>query len=255
VKIITLLTDFGTKDPYVGIMKGVIISIHPHVQIVDITHEVESQDIREAAFLVESYYQYFPGGTIHLCIVDPTVGSERHPIIVSAHNQFFIGPDNGICTLLFHDNYMVYTIENRDVMSETISATFHGRDIFAPAAAYLARGTPLTSFGSPVSNPVLLDTIHPKIDHNILYGEVVRFDRFGNALTNISYELFKRFTEGKPFTIRIGKMRFTSLRKSYFEDTEVCLVGSSGYLEFATYRGNFREEHSIWKGDSVTVTI
>lgn len=255
MNIITLLTDFGIKDPYVGIIKGIILSINPHVRIVDMTHEVESQDIREAAFLLEDFYQYFPEGTVHLCIVDPTVGSERKPIVMSAYKHFFVGPDNGIFSLLFHNHYEVYSIENPDVMRKEISATFHGRDIFAPAAAYLSLGKSPTEFGSPVYNPVLLDNLFPKVEGNILYGEIVRFDRFGNAITNISHNVFKHFTGNKPFTISIGKMRFHSLRKSYFEDNIMCLVGSSGYLEFASYRGNFREEKNIWKGDRVTITI
>jgi len=255
VNIITLLTDFGIKDPYAGIMKGVILSINPDVTIIDITHEVEPQDVREAAFLIEEYYSYFGKGTIHVAIVDPTVGSERKPVIFEKNGYYFIGPDNGIFSLLIDTNTQFYTIENKDFIRPHISSTFHGRDIFAPAAAYLSQGKTITEFGAPLYNPVVLDNILPKIEGNVLYGEVVRFDRFGNAITNISHNLFERFTGNKPFTIRIGKMRFHSLRKSYFEENIICLVGSSGYLEFAIYRGNFREERNIWKGDSVTVTI
>ena len=185
MKTITLLTDFGTKDPYVGIMKGVILSTNPDVRIVDITHEVDPQDVREGAFLVEEYYRYFEKGTIHVAVVDPTVGSDRKPIVFSKDGYFFIGPDNGLFTLLYDDNVRAYAIENRRYMLKEISATFHGRDIFAPAAAYLSSGVHLSMFGSVVQDPVRLPDLLPTVKENVLHGEVVRFDRFGNAITNI----------------------------------------------------------------------
>ena len=161
MKTITLLTDFGTKDPYVGIMKGVILSTNPDVRIVDITHEVDPQDVREGAFLVEEYYRYFEKGTIHVAVVDPTVGSDRKPIVFSKDGYFFIGPDNGLFTLLYDDNVRAYAIENRRYMLKKISATFHGRDIFAPAAAYLSSGVQLSSLGSVVQDPVRLPGFAP----------------------------------------------------------------------------------------------
>ena len=139
MKTITLLTDFGLQDPYAGIMKGVILSMNPDVTITDITHEVAPQDIREGAFLIEEYHRYFPLNTIHVAVVDPTVGGERRPIIMRKESHLFVGPDNGIFTLIMDDVPEVIAIENPDFTLKEISSTFHGRDIFAPAAAHLAR--------------------------------------------------------------------------------------------------------------------
>lgn len=255
MKTITLLTDFGTKDPYVGIMKGVILSTNPDVRIVDITHEVDPQDVREGAFLVEEYYRYFEKGTIHVAVVDPTVGSDRKPIVFSKDGFFFIGPDNGLFTLLYDDNVRAYAIENRRYMLKEISATFHGRDIFAPAAAYLSSGVQLSSFGSVVQDPVRLPDVLPTVMDNGLHGEVVRFDRFGNAITNISGTVIQDFADGRPITITLRDMSFSTIHKSYYEGEVVSLIGSAGYLEFGLFMGSLREKMGLCKGDPVMITI
>ena len=161
--IITLCTDFGTKDPYVGIMKGVILAADPRARIVDITHEIEAQDVREAAFTVEDYWGYFPAGTVHLVVVDPTVGSSRRPIAVSCDGHFFVGPDNGVLSFVARRASEVRVIENRDLMREEISATFHGRDIFGPVAAHLSRGIAFSDLGPKITDPVMLDDLYPVI--------------------------------------------------------------------------------------------
>jgi S-adenosylmethionine hydrolase len=242
LKTITLLTDFGLKDPYVAIMKGVILSTFPDVRIVDITHEVDPQDVREGAFIIEEYYRYFEKGTIHVAVVDPTVGSDRKPILFSKDKYFFVGPDNGLFTLVYDDNVQVYAIENRRYMGKEISPTFHGRDIFAPAAAYLASGVYLSMFGSVVREPVRLPGLYPVIEENVLKGEVVRFDRFGNAITNISGSTIQGFVQGMPFTITLHDKSFSTLNRSYYEDEITCLIGSSGYLEFGYFKGNLKEK-------------
>jgi len=281
MKIITLLTDFGLKDPYAGIMKGVILSINPGVTIVDITHEVDPQDIREGAFIVEEYYRYFPDDTVHLCVVDPTVGSNRRPIIVTKDNHFFVGPDNGIFTLLYKSGYEAYeidtvsianmrgrlwqlpltegatqapVIESPEFMRREISSTFHGRDIFAPATAHLSTGFHPSAFGSMIHDTVRFADILPVIEGNRLVGEVVRFDRFGNAITNIHVDTLERFIQGRPFTIGIHDLSFTTICKSYYESDYTCLVGSSGYLEFGCYQGNFAQEKGLKKGDPVFIS-
>lgn len=264
--IITLLSDFGLKDPYVGIMKGVIHNIigaftpTPYlpmrdqgVTTIDITHDVEPQNIGEAAFLVEEYYRFFPSGTIHLAIVDPAVGSARRPIILSKDNQFFVGPDNGIFTLLMDNDPVVNLIENPDFMLKDVSSTFHGRDIFAPAAAYLSKGVPVSAFGKSVTEPVRAQGMLASIEGNSLKGEVVRFDRFGNAITNIKDDFLKDFLHGPSFEVRIAGMTFSAVNKSYYEDTFTCLIGSSGYLEFGYYKGSFEEMTKIRKGEQVTI--
>ena len=138
--IITLCTDFGNRDPYAGIMKGVILSVDPGARIVDITHEIEPQDVREAAFTVEDYWRYFPAGTVHVVVVDPTVGSSRRPIVVSCDGHFFVGPDNGVFSFAAGRASDIRLREDRDLMRGEISATFHGRDIFSPVAAHLSGG-------------------------------------------------------------------------------------------------------------------
>ena len=192
IKIITLLTDFGLKDPYVGIMKGVILSINPEATIVDITHDITPQNVEEAAFLIEEYHRYFPPGTIHLAVIDPTVGSKRRPIIVSKDNNVFIGPDNGLFTLILNDAE-VYLLENPDFMLKEVSSTFHGRDIFAPAAAHASTGFHPSAFGRMISDPLRLNNMFPTIEGNSLNGRIVRFDSFGNAITNIKIDFLKHF--------------------------------------------------------------
>lgn len=255
MKTITLLTDFGLKDPYVGIMKGIILTINPDVRIVDITHEVEPQDVREGAFLIEESYRYFEKGTIHVAVVDPTVGSERRPIIFMKDGYFFVGPDNGIFTLLYDDNVQVYAIENSRYMRREISFTFHGRDIFAPVAAHLASGVQLSAFGSEVQDPVLIPGIYPVIEKHFLKGEVIRFDRFGNAITNIAQTVIDDFTKQKACTIHFRGMSFRKIQKSYYEGEVVCLIGSSGCLEFGYFKGNLRDKLGVKKGDQVMIKI
>jgi S-adenosylmethionine hydrolase len=255
LKTITLITDFGLKGPYVGIMKGVILSIFPEVRIVDITHEVDPQDVREGAFLVEEYYRSFEKGTIHVAIVDPTVGSDRKPIVFSKAGYFFIGPDNGLFTHILDDVTPVFAIENKRYMRKEISSTFHGRDIFAPATAYLASGVQLSMFGIAVHDPVRLADIYPVVDKNVLTGEVVRFDRFGNAITNISGATIQDFVHGKPFTITLRDKSFQTIHRSYYEDEVTCLIGSAGYLEFGYFKGSLREKMGLSKGDPITITI
>jgi S-adenosylmethionine hydrolase len=255
LKTITLLTDFGTKDPYVGIMKGVILSTNPDVRIVDITHEVDPQDVREGAFLIEEYYRYFEKGTIHVAVVDPTVGSDRKPVVFSKDGYFFIGPDNGLFTLILDDATLVLAIENKRYMRKEISSTFHGRDIFAPAAAYLASGVRLSMFGSVVQKPVRLPGLYPVIEENVLKGEIVRFDRFGNAITNITETNIQSFSQDRMVSVTLRDLEFSAFSKSYFERETTCLIGSSGYLEFEYFRGSLKKKMGLKKGDQVTVKI
>ena len=255
LKTITLLTDFGLKDPYVSTMKGVILSTFPDVRIVDVTHEVDPQDVREGAFLVEEYYRYFEKGTIHVSVVDPTVGSDRKPIVFSKAGYFFIGPDNGLFTLILDDVTPVFAIENKRYMRKEISSTFHGRDIFAPAAAYLASGVRLSMFGSVVQKPVRLPGLYPVIEENVLKGEIVRFDRFGNAITNITETNIQSFSQDRMVSVTLRDLEFSAFSKSYFERETTCLIGSSGYLEFGYFRGSLKKKMGLKKGDQVTVKI
>jgi S-adenosylmethionine hydrolase len=254
-KIITVLTDFGTRDAYAGIMKGVISSINPAATVVDITHDVDPQDVKEGAFLIPAYYPYFPEGTIHVAVVDPTVGSSRRPLVIERDGHVFVGPDNGIFTLLLDGPYNARTIENSRYMLSHISSTFHGRDIFAPAAAHLSLEVGIAEFGGIRDNPVRLTGIMPEIQAGTLSGEIIRFDRFGNGITNISRDVFEGFVGGHSFRITVDGISFDMLGESYHQGEFSCLFGSAGYLEFACYRGSFQEEKKLWKGDEVTVKI
>jgi len=251
-RIITLLTDFGLKDPYVGIMKGVLLTINPHVTIIDITHDILPQNIEEAAFLIEEYYRFFPPGTIHLAIVDPTVGSKRKPVIVNKENCVFVGPDNGLFTLIY-DNAEAHVIENPTFMLKEKSSTFHGRDIFAPAAGHLSTGIHPSAFGKHLSDPVRAGEMFPVKEDDSLKGKIVRFDRFGNAITNIKAGMLKDVFGDRSFEVRIADMTFKTLNKSYFENDVTCLVGSAGYLEFGYFKGNFGEKYRITRGDPVWI--
>jgi S-adenosylmethionine hydrolase len=156
---------------------------------------------------------------------------------------------------LYDDNVQVYAIENRRYMGREISATFHGRDIFAPAAAYLASGVQLSMFGSVVQEPVRLPGLYPVIEENVLKGEVVRFDRFGNAITNITETNIQSFSQDRMVSVTLHDLEFSAFSKSYFEGETTCLIGSSGYLEFGYFRGSLKEKMGLMKGDQVTVKI
>jgi S-adenosyl-L-methionine hydrolase (adenosine-forming) len=253
VNTITLLTDFGPRDPYVGIMKGVMLSINPQVRLVDIIHEIDPQDIREAAFLIREFYRWFPRHTVHLCVVDPTVGSERKAVVVVKEDHLFVGPDNGLFTLIYDPTCVVYEIANRRFMLKEVSGTFHGRDVFAPAAAFLSVGLNPDDFGPRVSDPVMLSDLSPAVEGDVMRGEIIRFDRFGNAISTIHIDRFREFVADSPFHIEVKGLSFRSLSRSYYEGEHTCVVGSSGYLEFGLFKGNFRTSWGLEKGERVSV--
>ncbi len=236
-------------------MKGVILSINPDAAVIDISHNISPQDIVEGAFFIEEYYRYFPPGTIHVAVVDPTVGSERKPIIAIKENYVFLGPDNGLFTLILDGDAEVYMLDNPDFMLKETSSTFHGRDIFAPVAAHISAGMHPSAFGRPVLNTVRLDNMFPTTEDASLKGSIVRFDHFGNAITNIKYNCLKDFLENRSFEINVGNMVFKALSKSYYENEFTCLVGSFGYLEFGYFKGSFREKTKVNKNDPVLISV
>jgi S-adenosylmethionine hydrolase len=183
------------------------------------------------------------------------VGSDRKPIVFSKDGYFFIGPDNGLFTLLYDEATRIFAIENKRYMRKEVSSTFHGRDIFAPAAAYLASGVHPSMLGSVVQDPVRLPDLLPTVKDNVLHGEVVRFDWFGNAITNIAQTMLDDFVKGRLFAVHLHDTSFSALRKSYYESEITCLIGSAGYLEFGLFMGNLREKMGLKKGDPVTFTI
>ena len=266
--ILTLTTDFGTSDTYVGIMKGVILSINPKAHIVDLTHAVPPQDIYEAAFSIYSAYRYFPKGTIHIIVVDPGVGSDRRAIVCQTENAFFVCPDNGVLSYLLQsveneEEQSVDTVEiqNKAYYLPEVSNTFHGRDIFAPVAAHLSLGVSLADFGPSVRTLVQLPIQMPELSGNTLTGQIVKIDRFGNAITNISESVIDRLkgtSTGKmsAYEIRIGSVRLNRLNRAYAESgigKPLAIIGSSGLLEIAINGGNAKESLELKWGDPVVI--
>lgn len=260
-RIITLTTDFGTSDAYVGVMKGVILGINPNVQIVDITHGVPPQDIHEAAFLIHSAYRYFPEGTIHTVVVDPGVGSDRGAIVCQTERASFVCPDNGILTYLLSEieneegqSGDVVAIQNRDYFLPEVSNTFHGRDIFAPVAAHLSVGVPLADIGPPVEGLVRLPIQIPQIFGNTLTGQIVKIDKFGNAITNIPEDALP--TSAATYEIQIGQMCLTRINRAYAESEVgevLAIVGSFRMLEIAINGGSAADRFGLKRGDAVIV--
>jgi S-adenosylmethionine hydrolase len=239
-------------------MKGVMLSIHPEVRIVDIAHEIPPRDIGEAAFVLRESCPYFPAGTIHVAVVDPGVGSERRAIIVETERYCFVGPDNGLFGTVCEAEAVrrVVAITNRDLMRPEVSATFHGRDVFAPAAAHLAKGVAVSAFGPEVSDWVRLELPEPKIEGARLLGRVVRVDRFGNAITNVSEEAFRAFAGDGAFEIGVGVVRLREIVRSYASVSEgepLTLFGSSGVLEVSINGGPASDVLGIKRGDAVWV--
>jgi hypothetical protein len=261
--IVTLTTDFGNKDSFAASMKGVILKINQQAQIVDVTHEIGPQDIWEAAFTLKTAYQHFPKGTVHLAVVDPGVGSGRRPIIVVTESYYFVGPDNGIFSLIFREaeRLRVHHITASHYFLENAGPTFHGRDIFAPVASWLAKGIPSGNFGDVIEDYVKLNVPVPKISANTIEGHVIHVDRFGNVVTNITYQdiqsLAAEGTEMKPAVTIAGK-EIKGLKKFYAEAAPgepAAIINSSGHLEIFLFKQNARTGLSLKRGETVRLTI
>jgi len=260
--LFTLLSDFGLKDPYVAEMKAVILSICPQARLVDISHEVEKFNIRMGAFVLASATPYFPKDTIHVAVVDPGVGTKRRAILVEANDAFFVGPDNGLLMLAAerHGIRHVYEITNRRYMLSRVSRTFHGRDMFAPAAAHLAKGGCKPSdFGSEIHDYVVPKFAKPRLTKKALLGEVLHIDDFGNIVTNISKAEFEKTgkREGATFHFRlrdrIVKLRFCSTYGEAAVGKSLALIGSHDFLEISTNQRNASKKFGARVGDTVAV--
>ncbi|MGK7346695.1 MAG: SAM hydrolase/SAM-dependent halogenase family protein [Candidatus Nitrospinota bacterium M3_3B_026] len=259
--IVTFTTDFGTSDPFVGIMKGVALGVEPSMTCVDITHEISPQNIRQAAYVISSAVAFFPKGSIHLAVVDPGVGSERRPIVFEAGGHYFTGPDNGIFTEIIKRLHpaAVYEIINPDYMLSPVSGTFHGRDIFAPAAGWLARGAPPSSFGPITPEPVILDLPEPvRSAPNMIEGEVIHVDHFGNAITNITRTLVEKIQKELDTTtmeIQVNGQVVESLAACYSaaerERGLSAVFGSWDTIELFVMNQNAAHIYNISVGDSV----
>lgn len=242
--VITLLTDFGTADYFVGAVKGAILSVNPNVVIADITHEIPPQDIEAGAFTLLAVYKTFPAGAIHVAVVDPGVGSSRRPILVAANEQFFVGPDNGIFSYIYdrEPSHRIFHVTAEKYFRPDPSSTFHGRDIFAPVAAALSTGVPPEEFGLEIKDEIRLLSLETPL-------RIIHIDRFGNCVTNISREVF----EGK--SLSINGRAITALRNFYGEasssDEVFAIWGSAGFLEISANGASAAQILGAKRGDTI----
>jgi len=255
----TFLTDFGTKDGYVAQMKGVALSIID-AQLIDITHDISPQNIYEGAFALRSTVSSFPVGTVHVAVVDPGVGTERRGIIITAKDHILVGPDNGLLIPAARNlgNFAVYEITNKEYMCQTISPTFHGRDIFTPVAAHILEGAPFEKFGQIVTDFVELDFGTAEITDKIAIGAVLAIDHFGNVITNIGGNKLKKVLPyGKTVTLVIGKkkqeMLFLKAYNFVKKGQLLTTIGSSNLLEIGLNQGNAAQKLKVKPGEKVKI--
>jgi len=260
--VITVLTDFGTRDPYVGVMKGVILGIDPEARLVDLSHQVEPGDVVGAGFLLAASWRWFPAGTVHLAVVDPGVGSERKPLVARADGHFLVGPDNGLFTAALDGAESVsvreLTAEARRLLP--VSRTFHGRDIFAPAAAWLSGGLDWETLGPELGSPVRADWLPAPATEldGMVRGQVVQVDVFGNLITSIPGRMIAQLApQGEPLALEWSGGVVRQLVGTYAEAPSaapVMLVGSSGYLEISVNRGSAAARTGVQRGDAVRLS-
>lgn len=261
MSIISLTTDFG--DLYPAAMKAVILGINPDVRIIDVTHSIRQAGIREGAFALYSLVPYFPAKSVHIGVVDPGVGTSRRALAIKAgpegEEQFFVGPDNGLIIPAARrlGNMEVYEITNREIMlNSEISATFHGRDIFAPVGARLSKGMPVETVGDKISDFVDLDFENFGIDGQFLVGEVVYSDNFGNVITNIPEAAVLKFrTFGSQVEVNGRKVSFVQTYGFVGQGDALALIGSHGFLELAVNKGNAALQFGLRSGDPVAIRV
>jgi S-adenosylmethionine hydrolase len=257
-----LLTDFGDRDAFVASMKGVILTINPQATLVDISHHVPPHSIEDAAYLLKSCYRYFPEGTVHVAVVDPGVGSVRRPLIARSKKYFFLAPDNGLLTpILAEDRAMeVREIENADYRLTSPGHTFDGRDLFAPAAAWLAKGEPISSFGRVIDDPVTHSIVDPIWQGQSMVGRIEYVDRFGNLISSITVKHMQEFLAaagGQHVVIHIGAHTINGLVASYSEgssDAPSALINSCGKLEIFLDRHHAAQCLQIGVGEAVRLS-
>jgi len=259
-KIATLTTDFGLKDPYAAEIKAAILNICPNAALIDITHGIAKFDIRMGAYVLASASPYFPNGSVHVAVVDPGVGSQRRPILVQTTQGFFVGPDNGILMLAAEKQGItrVHELSNPQLMLPKVSNTFHGRDIFAPAAAHLLNGVKPAEFGPEIREAVKPEFAKVTLKNGFLVGEVLHIDGFGNIITNINEEEVAQSRLKAAVNVKLPtcKMKL-SLFKAYGETKvrePLALIGSHGFLEIALNQGNAAKRFKTKPGDKITAS-
>ncbi|OGX07008.1 MAG: hypothetical protein A3G87_03390 [Omnitrophica bacterium RIFCSPLOWO2_12_FULL_50_11] len=257
---IALISDFGLRDHYVGSLKGVILSIHPKAVIFDITHKIRPQNIQEAAFVLYSAYPYLPQGTIVVVVVDPTVGTKRRALCVRTRHAYLLGPDNGVLSMVLSDEKDIQCriVTNDRYFRKPVSATFHGRDIFAPVAAWLSRSDIFSSLGPTVTRVHQIKIPRVAFGRGVIRGNVVYIDRFGNAMTNISRDACAQFLKSNEVRINAGSKRGVRLKRTFSEGKRGELIAfwnSSHHLELAVREDSAEKRFLIRIGDSVHIRV
>lgn len=240
--IITLTTDFGESDYYVAMMKGVILSINPDATIIDVTHQIPAHSIKEGSLIIKASYTYFTSGTVHIGVVDPGVGGKRRPIAILVDNHFFVGPDNGLFSNIIETqpHIQVIHLNEKKYWLDSISPTFHGRDIFAPVAAHLSLGVNPFFMGEKIDNPTILTHPLPHKKNSDLVGEIIRVDHFGNLITNITRDHLSPFFIAENLIITVGRVTLKKISTTYSDVPKgqpLALIGSSHLLEIAVNMG------------------
>jgi S-adenosylmethionine hydrolase len=260
--IVTLTTDFGTNDHFVGAVKGVILDIVPEAAIVDISHAVQAFDVLDGALTISQAYSYFPTGTVHMIVVDPGVGTARRPILASSDGYHFVAPDNGVLSMVYarEERIHVRHITADHYFRQPVSSTFHGRDVFAPVAAYLAKMVDSHKFGDEIEDYVRFAAPKPKpAGDNKLRGVVLKVDRFGNLITNVTPEDAPAlFAPNAAFKIVVGSKEVSEIRTAYAEGApgEVfAVLGSMGYLEIVANRTAAAQLTGAGKGSEVSILL
>ncbi|MBS1790343.1 MAG: SAM-dependent chlorinase/fluorinase [Acidobacteria bacterium] len=262
--MITLLTDFGTADYFVPAVKGVILSLNPQVQIIDLTHEIPAQDIAAGAFTLGACYQNFPAGTIHVAVVDPGVGSSRRAIVVEAGDYRFVGPDNGIFSYVFarEAQVKVFNVEREEFCRQPISATFHGRDVFAPVAAHLSNGLLPENVGRVIEDYVRVEIPQPVVSENgrRITGSVIHIDHFGNCVTNLTArELSPERTEQAAAKLRFASQQITQFGSHFAQAARqgrlFAYLGSADYWEIALWCDSAAEKFAVSRGSQIILEL
>ncbi len=259
ISLVTLLTDFGETDYFVPSMKGVMLGINPQVRLVDLTHRIPPHGIEQAAFFLKSCYQYYPDGTVHVVVVDPDVGSDRRALLVSTARYFFVAPDNGVLSYIFKEeaSVEVRAIENKQYRLDSAGATFDGRDLFAPSAAWLTKGQMPGSYGRLIHDHVTLPDNPPKMHQQVLQGHIMYIDHFGNAITDITsteMETFRSVTKQECAGLRVGDITIKGLKTYYGEGATglpEILINSNGHLEIFIKQGCAADRCELHVGQNV----
>ena len=259
ISLVTLLTDFGETDYFVPSMKGVMLGINSQVRIVDLSHRIPPHGIEQAAFFLKSCYEYYPDGTVHVVVVDPDVGSDRRALLVSTSRYFFIAPDNGVLSYILKEeaSVEVRAIENKQYRLDSAGATFDGRDLFAPSAAWLTKGQTPGSYGKLIYDYVTLPDDSPKMNNQVLQGKIAYIDHFGNAITNITsteMETFRSVTKQEITGLTVGELTIKGLKTYYGEGATglpELIMNSNGHLEIFVKQGRAADRCSLHLGQKV----